>query len=117
MDNRIVATSTLTGIQVHNKEGKRIGKIEDVVIDLETGHVMYSVLSFGGFLGMGNKYFAVPVKALNSDENHKIVFDIDKDKLEEAPGFDKNDWPEHSTDKFIDSVYSHYGYERKMPRV
>ena len=115
MKNRIVSVSNLTGTNVYNRKGKKIGTIEDIAIDLVTGQVLYGVLSFGGFLGMGDKHFAVPPKALQFGSHHenKITIDVDKDKLKDAPGFGKDKWPAQHNTKFIDSVYTHYGYEWK----
>jgi hypothetical protein len=57
--------------------------------------VAYVVLSFGGFLGMGDKLFAVPPSALTVDRTEKcLVLNVDKERLKNAPGFDKNDWPD-----------------------
>jgi len=65
------------------------------MIDIPAGKVAYAVLSFGGFLGMGNKLFAVPWSALKLDEDKKhFILDVDKKKLENAPGFDKDNWPD-----------------------
>ena len=115
MKNRILSASTISGTNVKNKKRENIGKIQDLMIDLETGDVVYAVLSFGGFLGIGDKYFAVPVEALNftiKDSNREIMLDISKERLENAPGFDKDHWPMEASPDFIQSVYDHYGYTR-----
>lgn len=115
MKNRILSASTLKGTDVKNRSDEKIGKIKDLMLNTEDGNVEYAVLSFGGFLGIGDKYFAVPVQALQistRDDDHTITLDMDKKKLEKAPGFDKDNWPMTSNDEFIDSVYKYYGYER-----
>lgn len=112
----IVATSELTGTKVENLEGKHVGEIEDIMFDPENGTIAYAVLSFGGFLGIGDKHFAIPVEALGfSDRRSAITLDIDKKKLENAPGFDKSNRPIHTDTEFIHSIYDHYGYERRTP--
>lgn len=89
-----LSASTLIGDDVKNPEGEDLGKIEEIMIDVDNGRVAYAVLSFGGFLGIGNKLFAVPWSAMALDvEDEAFVLDVDKETLEEAPGFDKDDWP------------------------
>jgi len=74
--------------------GEHLGKIEDIMIDLENGRVAYSVLSFGGFLCLGNKLFAVPYEALSVRQHEQdFVFDVNKEILKNTEGFDKDDWP------------------------
>ena len=108
----ILSTSTLSGDNVVNPQGENLGDIKDFMVDTDTGEIVYTVLSFGGFLGMGDKLFAVPFEALQLDtKNHRFVLDISKEQLEDAPGFDKNNWPSTPNNEFIDRVYTHYGYE------
>lgn len=115
MKQHTLSTNTITGTSVENLQGDNIGEIYDLMIDLETGEVLYAVLSHGGFLGVGNDYFAIPLQALKfSDrEENLIKVDIDKKVLEQAPGFNKDDWPTHASTDFTDSVYKHYDYERQ----
>lgn len=115
MNTRILSASTISGTTVKNMARENIGKIQDLMINLATGEVVYAVLSFGGFMGIGDKYFAVPVEALNistQDGDREITVDISKDRLENAPGFDKDNWPMEASPEFIQSVYDHYGYTR-----
>ena len=80
------------------------------MLDVDNGRVMYAILDFGGFLGIGDKYFAVPLEAFRADtQSEKLVLDVDKAMLENAPGFDKDNWPVTPNDSFVESVYSHYG--------
>lgn len=73
----------------------------------------YAVLSFGGFMGMGDKLFAVPWQAFTIDEDKKqFVLNVDKAKLEKAPGFDKNAWPDFADPTFMQSIDQYYGYQR-----
>src|ERR1039457_5887851 len=88
---RVLAASTLAGDSVRNAAGEDLGKLDELMIDIPSGRVAYAVLSFGGVLGMGNKLFAVPWSALRVDEDEKFfILDVDKTKLEKAPGFDKS---------------------------
>lgn len=107
---RVLAASTLAGDQVQNSAGEDLGKVDEIMIDIPTGKVAYAVLSFGGFLGMGNKLFAVPWSALRLDEDEKhFILDIDKKKLENAPGFDKDNWPDMADTGWRTSIFSYYG--------
>jgi hypothetical protein len=87
-----------------------LGKVDEIMIDIPSGKVAYAVLSFGGVLRMGNKLFAVPWSALSVDEDEKcFVLDVDKATLENAPGFDKNNWPDMADTTWGAEVYQHYG--------
>lgn len=118
MKARLLSATTLKGTNVKNLKKENIGEIQDLMINLETGNVEYAVLSFGGFLGIGDKYFAVPVEALKfSTTSREITLDVDKERLKNAPGFDKDNWPNEASPEFIKSVYDHYGFEPKREYV
>lgn len=107
---RTLSTSTLSDQDVVNGANEDIGTIEDFMIDLTSGRVNYAVLSFGGFLGMGDKLFAVPFEALRIDpENERYVLDVPKERLENAPGFDKDNWPEFGDEKWVKEIHTHWG--------
>jgi sporulation protein YlmC with PRC-barrel domain len=95
MTPRVLSAHSLKSDPVRNRDGERIGDLEELMIDLDTGRVSYAVVSFGGLLGIGDKYFAMPWRMLHVDtDEHQIVLDVSKEALEDAPGFDKGDWPE-----------------------
>ena len=107
-----LSVSTLKGHNVVNKAKEDLGKIEDLMIDLENDRIAYAVLSFGGFLGMGNKLFAVPWKALELrlyEHTVIITLNVDKEVLKKAEGFDKDKLP--LTNEKLFKVYTHYDYE------
>jgi hypothetical protein len=80
------------------------------MIDLPTGRVAYVVLSYGGVLGMGNKLFAVPWNAFTVDEDEKeLILNTDKQRLENAPGFDKDNWPDMADQTWAAEIYRFYG--------
>ncbi len=107
---RVLSATTIIGDSVRNPEGDDLGKIEDLMLDLEFGRIAYAVLSFGGFLGVGNKLFAVPWDSLTiHPEEHSFVLDADKEKMKNAPGFDKDHWPAMSRD-WGAQIYDYYGY-------
>jgi sporulation protein YlmC with PRC-barrel domain len=109
----VMSATTLIGDRVRNMAGEDLGKVEEIMIDMEGGRVAYAVLSFGGVLGLGNKLFAVPWEALTVDtEEHKMVLNVDHATLENAPGFDKDNWPGTEGGKrWLVDVYDYYGYE------
>jgi sporulation protein YlmC with PRC-barrel domain len=109
---RVLSASSLSGDKVVNTAGEDLGKLDDIMIDLPTGRIAYAVLSFGGFLGIGNKLFAIPWSRLSVDEvNRRMILDVDRDLLERAPGFDKDNWPDMSDPSFGSQIYSYYGAE------
>ena len=82
------------------------------MIDLDGGRVAYAVLSFGGLFGIGDKLFAVPLEAMQVDpENHRFVLDVDRERLEQAPGFDKDDWPDAADLDYRRAVFVYYGHD------
>ncbi len=108
----VLSADTISGDTVRNPEGEHIGTIKELMIDLNSGRVAYAVLAFGGFLGLGEKYFAVPWKALRIDTTrHCVVLDVPKERLREAPGFDKDSWPDTNSPEFHRDIHAYYGYE------
>ena len=106
---RVLSASTLEGDRVVNAAGDDIGKIDEIMIDTPTGRVAYAVLSFGGFLGMGDKLFAIPWSALALDEDNKVFrLNVDKQTLERAPGFDKSNWPDMADRSWGGEIYKYY---------
>lgn len=93
----IVKASEVIGYSVQNLEGQELGKIEELVIDPQSGQVVYAALSTGGFLGMGDKLFAIPWETMKlMPEKQSFSVDVTKETLEAAPGFNKDDWPKTS---------------------
>ncbi|HSG38594.1 MAG TPA: PRC-barrel domain-containing protein [Thermoanaerobaculia bacterium] len=108
-DTRVLSASTIIGDKVINAKGENLGDIKELMIDLDSGRVAYAVLSFGGMLGMGDKLFAIPFKALNlRPDRDNFMLDVDKDRLKNAPGFDKNNWPSTADRKWGTEIHSYY---------
>ncbi|MEO9078791.1 MAG: PRC-barrel domain-containing protein [Rhodanobacter sp.] len=106
---RFMSASTLHGDTVKNHKGDTLGDLKDIMIDTTNGKIAYGVLSFGGILGMGEKLFAVPWEALKVDgENKQLLLNIEKDRLKDAPGFDKDHWPNFADQAFSDKMRSYY---------
>lgn len=105
-----VKASSIIGTDVVNPKGDNLGDIKEVVIDPSSGRVAYAVVAFGGFLGMGEKLFAIPFSSFKYDAaRNDYVLDIDKSRLEAAPGFDSDHWPSMSDEKWNRDVYKYYG--------
>src|ERR1700749_4200527 len=109
--NIVPAKKVVIGSKGVNQQNEALGKIEDIVIDADAGRIAYAVLSFGGFLGLGDKYFAIPWEALRfSLTDKRALLNVDKKLLENAPGFDKDNWPNMTDAKWGNQIFTHYGY-------
>jgi len=106
----LMGANTLVGNDVYNKKDENLGDIKEIMLNMRTGRVSYAVLSFGGFLGMGEKLFAVPWEALTLDTvNKRFVLDVEKDRLAKAPGFDKDKWPNMADQSWAEAIHAYYG--------
>ncbi len=104
-----MGADTLVGEDVYNTNDEDLGDIKEIMIDMRSGRIAYAVLSFGGVLGMGDKLFAVPWSALILDTvNKRFTLNIDKDRLESAPGFDKDAWPRMADQAWAKQVHAYY---------
>ena len=105
-----MSLSTLLGNEVVDRTGHEVGRIQELMVDPRDGRVTYAVMSFGGVFGIGEKLFAVPWVSLELDpEKDRFVMDVDRDKLKDAPGFDKDDWPNMSGTYWGTDVPKFYG--------
>jgi len=110
---RVLSAATITGDRVRNPAGEDLGKVEEIMIDVPTGQVAYAVISFGGFLGIGDKLFAVPWRALTLNErDHEFILNVDRRRLETAPGFDRDNWPDMADPHWGEQVDSFYTDDR-----
>jgi sporulation protein YlmC with PRC-barrel domain len=106
----LMGAGTLLGEDVYNSNDEKLGDIKEFMLEMDTGTVAYAVLSFGGFLGLGEKLFAVPWDALELDTvNKRFVLDMEKNRLQNAPGFDKDDWPDMTDQTWASGIQSFYG--------
>lgn len=97
---KYLTSSSIIGDKVINNEGEHLGHIKDIMLDIRVGKIEYYVIEFGGFLGIGEKFFAIPFQMLEIDPEHKVFrFNVKKEILEKAPGFDKHHWPETNEHK------------------
>jgi sporulation protein YlmC with PRC-barrel domain len=105
-------TKDIVGKQIVSWAGEEIGEIKEVMIDSPNSRVTYAILSFGGFLGMGDRLFAVPWVSLSYEVTiDKFRMNVNKELLKDAPGFDKDNWPDMSDPTRISEIYKYYGAE------
>lgn len=106
----LMGAGTLIGDDVYNTKGEEVGDIKEIMLDTRSGTVVYAVVAVGGFLGMGNKLFAIPWKALKLDTAKKrFTLDVSKEQMKDAPGFDKDHWPDMANAKWNKDVRDFYG--------
>jgi len=102
--------SAIKGADVKNPAGEKLGDLEDLVLDVNSQKVRYAVLSYGGILGIGDKLFAVPMTALQTDPSkQEFILNTPKDQLKNAPGFNKQQWPDFADAQFQTSIDKYYG--------
>ena len=105
----LLSADSITGDEVCNMQDEKLGKIQDIMFDVNDGTIRYAVLSSGGFLGMGDRLFAVPWKAFTLDaHNKRFLLDVDADRIKNAPGFDKDNWPNMADPSWNSTVESYY---------
>jgi len=105
----------ITKMKVMNPQGQDLGKIEDLVVDVTSGKIRYAAMSFGGFLGIGDKLFAIPFSQLHMKQNtkdstHFFEVNVTKEQLQNATGFDKDHWPDFGDPNWSarnDKAYDH----------
>jgi len=98
---KFLTASSIIGDKVFNNDHERLGMIKDLMIDLRNSKIEYVVLELGGFLGIGEKYFAIPFSLFAVDpKNETFILNQSKEALENAPGFDKEHWPETNAHLF-----------------
>jgi sporulation protein YlmC with PRC-barrel domain len=109
-----VKASSIIGTKVVSPKGDSLGDIKEVVIDPRTGKVAYAVVSFGGFLSLGEKLFAIPFGAFEYNVTKsdlvesEYVLNVSRERLEKAPGFDSAHWPLMSDEKWHRAIHSYY---------
>lgn len=113
----LLSAATVTGDDVCNMQDEKLGTIHDIMLDIQTGKIRYAVLSSGGFLGMGERLFAVPWKAFTLDkDNKRFILDVDTERLKNAPGFAKDQWPDMADANWNSTVESYYTRPSEAPR-
>jgi len=109
---RFNKASELIGMNVKNRENEKVGEVKDLIVDLHSGRVAYAIVSSGGILGVGDKLVAVPARSFEySDTDKKLVLNVDKQTLADAPRFEKDRWPDMSDLRWNTEVYQYYGQD------
>lgn len=106
------SASSLTGHDVVNRAGETLGEVQDIMLDLAHGTVAYAVMSSGGFLGIGERLFAIPWRALQLDPERKaFVLDVERSHFDKAPGFESTHWPTqlNGGEAWHRDVHAYYG--------
>ena len=112
----LIAASKVEGTNVYNAQRESLGTVYDVMLDKRSGQVAYAVMSFGGFLGMGQSYHPVPWSMLEYDEQQGgYVIDLNKEQLKDAPYFDDRTSPDWSSPAYGRDIDNYYGVTRPMP--
>lgn len=108
----ILSAGTLTGDDIVNSAGDKLGTLKDVMIDFDRGTVAYGVLSRGGVAGVGEKLFAVPWALFDVDTDEKeLTLNLDEERLEDSPGFDPDHWPTFADEAWGRELHEHYGVD------
>ena len=124
-----IRVSELIGCEIENSRGEDVGEIEDIVIDSSTGKVRYAAVTYGGFLGLGNKLYAVPFEAFKvgieadergnddiDEDDYVLMLNVTQQQLEGAQGFDEENWPNMADPQWAAELDKRYGVKRETAR-
>lgn len=110
----LLGADSLLGEHVHNRRGEHLGEIKEIMLDMRSGQIAYAVMSHGGVFSLGEKLYAVPWPALTLDTVKKrFVLDIERDRLETAPGFDPEHWPNMANPAWASQIDRYYGVTQR----
>lgn len=105
----LMGADTLIGNHVHNLKDEHLGDIKEIMLDMRSGKVAYAVMSYGGVFSIGEKLLAVPWEALTLDTvNKRFTLNIDKERIENAPGFDADHWPNMANQAWASEIHRYY---------
>jgi len=108
---KLIRGKDIADYPVRNPQGEDLGTIKDIMIDIDHGCIAYAALAFGGFMGLGDKLFAVPWEAFQYSADEKyFILDVPKGRLETASGFDEDTWPVTTKRDWLTGLYMRYGY-------
>jgi hypothetical protein len=110
------------GKNIQNEQGKSVGEINDLVLDVNNGQIRYAAVTYGGFLGLGDKMFAVPWEAFqcrqdaDDPDEYLVVLNVTQEQLEGSAGFDEDHWPNFADSEFTNELDTRYRVERRQAR-
>jgi hypothetical protein len=108
--DRLISSDKAVGTAVYNRQGEHLGSVYNLMIDKYSGQVAYAVMSFGGFLGMGESYHPLPWRKLTYDTRlGGYVVDLDRTHLEKAPSYTSSTTPNWSDRTYGHRVDEFYG--------
>jgi sporulation protein YlmC with PRC-barrel domain len=103
--HKLYRSSRIVGANVRDSNDRKIGQIKDLILDGGRGEIAYAVVNFGGVMGVGKKFHAVPWQALNpSDDGNYYILRADRETISQAPGFDKARWPDMTDRKWTGEI-------------
>lgn len=112
---RSISVSKLTDRDVLDYDGHKIGDLDEIVLDMSSGCVDFAIVSFGGFLGIGEKHYIIPRQALHFDpEQGMFRMDVTREQVEQAPGFTRGNWPNYNDDSYMQPVFNYWGATRQQ---
>lgn len=111
--NMSVRASKIIGMAVENPQGESLGSINDMMVDVSSGEIQYLAVAHGGVLGVGDKLFAVPMKAFKcvydkESDQYTLVLNVTQERFENAPGFNQDQWPDMADAKWKATVNGYY---------
>jgi sporulation protein YlmC with PRC-barrel domain len=108
--SKLIAAHKIQGTGVYNSALEKLGTVEDIMIDVMRGRIAYAVLSFGGFLGIGDRHYPLPWEKLAyNDELGGYIVDIDRETLEGAPSYTDTATATWDDEAWSRDVHAHYG--------
>ena len=106
----LIEASRVQGVNVYNRAAEKLGSIDDVIIEKRTGKTVYAIMSFGGFLGIGEDYHPIPWSKLTYDTKlGGYVVDLDRRVLEGAPAYAAGATPRWGDETYEEGLHRYYG--------
>ncbi len=109
---RVLGAATIIGKDIENTAGENLGRIEDLMIHLKSGRIAYAIISLSGFSGgTSDTLLALPWEPFTFHEDRmKFTLHVDRERLKDAPSFNKNNWPDMEDFQWGAKIYRYYGY-------
>jgi hypothetical protein len=109
--HNLISSDKVVGTSVYNRQGESLGSVYGLMLNKQTGQVAYAIMSFGGFLGMGESYHPLPWRALTYDTRQGgYVVNLDRARLEGAPSYTLRNEPDWSDRTYGQNIDRYYGF-------